>query len=76
MDFILKNLIKVFGLNRLVLMVWDLAKPQLLKLAKKTETTFDDDAINMIDQLLRGILNQPAVVAELGPVEARSRKAA
>lgn len=67
MEFILRNLVKVFGLNKLAIMVWGLVYPELEKLAKKTETSFDNEALKLVDTILRGMLGQSVALGYLGP---------
>ena len=60
MNVILKYIVKIFGLSNLLLSVWELAKNQLERLAKKTDSDFDDNSIIVFDDIIK------TVVVDLG----------
>ena len=61
MHLILKTLIARYGWNVIFKTAWGLGKPYLKKLAAKTRTNLDDQAIELIDDLINGIASDAAV---------------
>ena len=55
MNIVIEKLFKVLGWQRLVLMVWNAAKPAAMEAAKKTETKFDDNVVELVDELVHAI---------------------
>lgn len=53
---LLKTLLKLFGWQKLMLMLWKIAYAELQKLAQKTERTqFDDNLVEFLNQLISTI---------------------
>ena len=55
MKLILSTLIKRYGWNAIFKAAWNLGKPYLKKVAAKTSTKLDDQAIELIDDLINGV---------------------
>lgn len=65
MKTILKGLLRVLGAKKLFLMAWDLVKPELEKLAKKTPTELDDRTIIVVDGIIRDLMGDKEVAEYL-----------
>lgn len=52
MNFIIIKMLKVLGPLKLARMVWKAVRPELERLAKKTNTQLDEQAILLVDELL------------------------
>lgn len=48
----IKKLLKVLGKEKLIKMLWEVVRPELERLAKKTPTQIDDDAIKVVDEII------------------------
>jgi len=58
MEWILKKLIERISVKKLADMAWRAIYPKLEALAKKSETTFDDEALEMIDSVVKGLIGE------------------
>lgn len=47
-----KTLLKVLGKGKSIKMLWQIVRPELERLAKKTPTQIDDDAIKVLDEII------------------------
>lgn len=57
MKVILKSVLKMIGAKKLILLSWELVKPELVRLAKKTENTdLDDRAIEVFEDVLKTLV--------------------
>ena len=56
----IKTLLKVLGKKKLITMFWQIVRPELERLAKKTPTQIDDDAIMVLDEII-GIVSGEVV---------------
>lgn len=55
MNLIIEKLLKVLGWQKLILMVWKAAKPLASEAAKKTETQFDDNFVEFVDEIIQAM---------------------
>jgi len=61
MKVILKGVLRVLGAKKMFLLAWDLVKPELEKLAKKTPTELDDRTIVVVDGIIRDLMGDKEV---------------
>lgn len=60
MNVIIAKLLKVFGWQKLLKMVWEAVQDDLKKAAAKTETQFDDKLVEFADQVIDVIVSDKA----------------
>lgn len=53
--YVIKMLLKVFGWQKLLLMVWRVIDVELNTLVKKTATKLDDEALAVLEEVVTGI---------------------
>jgi len=61
MKTILKGVLRVLGAKKMFLLAWDLVKPELEKLAKKTPTELDDRTLVVVDGIIRDLMGDKEV---------------
>lgn len=57
MNLIIAKLLKVLGWQKLLRMVWEAVQDDLKKAAAKTETSFDDKAVDFADMIIDVIVS-------------------
>lgn len=55
MNIVIAKLLKVFGWQKLLLMVWNAVQDDLKAHAAKTETKIDDNVVMIADELIKVI---------------------
>lgn len=55
MNLIIEKLLKVLGWQKLILMAWKAVKPLASEAAKKTETQFDDNVVEFVDEIIQAM---------------------
>lgn len=59
MEFLLKRMLKILGLKKIILMVWNMIKPELVKLAQADgEKDWDDALVKLIDDFIMAFVNE------------------
>ncbi|MBK7106642.1 MAG: hypothetical protein IPH62_15315 [Ignavibacteriae bacterium] len=56
MQQILKNIIAIIGLAKLLNYVWEIAFDELNKLATDSEAAWDDKAVKVLDEIVKGVI--------------------
>lgn len=72
MKTILKGLLRVLGAKKMFLMAWDLVKPELEKLAKKSPTELDDRALIVLDSIIKDLMGDKELSAYLADTQLHS----
>jgi len=69
MKIILKGLLKAIGVRRVLLAVMDLGYAELKKLTEKTDTHFDDLALESLIQILKDLAGADQVTAHVAEMK-------
>lgn len=56
MNWIIQRVLKAVGWQKLLSMTWGAIYNELEKLAKGTETEFDDKALDIVDEIVKGLI--------------------
>ena len=56
MNTIIKNIINIIGLSKLLGYVWEIAYDELNKLATESAATWDDKAVNVLDEIVKSVI--------------------
>lgn len=58
MEWILKKVLEKVSVKKLADMAWRAIKPKLEKLVNDTETTFDNEALEIISSVVEGLISE------------------
>jgi len=63
MEYVLKKLLSLWGWQKVMLKVWGYVKPELEKLADKTDTQIDDGLVQFLDEIIVSLADKGDVKA-------------
>jgi hypothetical protein len=58
MSTIIKNIIKIIGLSKLLGYVWEIAHDELVKIAEKSASEWDDKAVAFLDEMIKQVITE------------------
>lgn len=57
MNWIISKLLRRISINKLASLVWRAVHPKLVAMAKRTDTEIDDEAVELLDTVVRGLID-------------------
>ena len=58
MKWLIRKVLSAVGWKRLLQMTWEAIHDELVKLAEKTNTEFDDKALKIIDEIVDDLIKE------------------